>query len=261
MGVQSISIVTFILLSQPLLDTADIQTPESPVPDNITIAVADGTFNAYVARPASTPAPAVIVIQEIYGVNAVMRDVADRLAAAGFLAVAPDLFWRIEPGIDLTDQTPEGNKRAFELFGLFDVDAGVKDVAATIDQVRAMPDCTGKVGAVGYCLGGKVAFLTATRTDSDATVAYYGVGLESLVGEAEKLAHPLMLHIAEEDRFVPPTARAAILAGVGNHPQVQVHTYPGRDHAFARPAGDNYDAEDAGLADQRSLQFLNANLR
>jgi carboxymethylenebutenolidase len=232
------------------------------VSDNaITITVPDGTFNAYVARPAVTPAPAVIVIQEIYGVNAVMREVADRLAAAGFLAVAPDLFWRIEPGIDLTDQTPEGNTRAFELFGLFDVDAGVQDVAAAIDQMRALPDCNGKVGAVGYCLGGKVAFLTAARTDSDATISYYGVGLDGLMGEAEKLSHPLMLHIAAEDRFVPKLAQTAILAGVGNHPQVEVHVYPGRDHAFARPGGENYEQDDAETADRRTLQFLNANLK
>jgi carboxymethylenebutenolidase len=227
----------------------------------ITISVVDGTFNAYVARPASTPAPAVVVIQEIYGVNAVIRGVADRLAEAGYLAVAPDLFWRIEPGIDLTDQTPEGNRRAFELFGLFDADEGVKDIQATIDAVRAMPDCSGKVGAVGYCLGGKLAFLTATRTDSDASAAYYGVGLDALVPEAEKLTHPLMLHVAEEDRFVPKTAQAAMEAGLKNHPQAQYFTYPGRDHAFARPGGENYDAGDAALADQRTLQFLDENLK
>jgi carboxymethylenebutenolidase len=228
--------------------------------DAITITVADGTFNAYVARPASTPAPAVIVIQEIYGVNAVVRGIADRLAAAGFLAVAPDLFWRIEPGIDLTDQTDAGNQRAFELFGLYDADKGVQDIAATIDAVRASPDCTGKVGAVGYCLGGKLAFLTATRTDSDASVAYYGVGLDGLVGEAEKLTHPLMLHVAEEDRFVPKTAQQTVEAGLKNHPEVELHTYPGQDHAFARPGGMHYDKAAADLADARTLQFLKSNL-
>jgi carboxymethylenebutenolidase len=231
------------------------------VPDPLTITVPDGRFNAYVARPAITPAPAVIVIQEIYGVNAVMRSVADRLAEAGFLAVAPDLFWRIEPGIDLTDQTDEGNKRAFELYGIFDVDAGVQDIAATIDQVRALPDCSGKVGAVGYCLGGKVAFLTATRTDSDASVSYYGVGLDALVGEVEKLSHPLMLHVAEEDRFVPKLAQEVIVAGIGHHPLVTLHSYPDRDHAFARIGGAHYDPKDAALANSRTLQFLNANLR
>jgi carboxymethylenebutenolidase len=227
----------------------------------LTITVADGTFNAYVARPAATPAPAVVVIQEIYGVNAVIRDVADRLAAAGYLAVAPDLFWRIEPGIDLTDQTEAGNTRAFELFGQFDVDTGVKDVQAVIDQVRTLPECTGKVGAVGYCLGGKVAFLTATRTDSDATVSYYGVGLEGVVGEVEKLTRPLMLHIGEEDQYVPPTARAVILAGLEHHPEVQAFTYPGRDHAFARPGGANYDAADARTADGRSFHFFEDTLK
>ena len=224
--------------------------------DSITIAGEDGTFNAYVARPASTPAPAVIVIQEIYGVNVVMRGVADRLAEAGFLAVAPDLFWRIEPGIDLSDHDEEGNKRAFELFGLYDVDTGIHDIAATIDQVRDLADCTGKVGAVGYCLGGKLAFLTATRTDSDATVGYYPVGLDSLVGEAEKLAHPLMLHVAEEDRFVPKTSQAAVEQALKNHPQVQLFAYPGRDHAFARKGGEHYDAADAAKANERTLALF-----
>ena len=231
------------------------------MPDTLTITVADGSFNAYVAKPASTPAPVVVVIQEIYGVNDVIRNIANRLAEGGFLAVAPDLFWRIEPGIDLTDQTEEGNRRAFELFGAFDVDLGVLDVAATIDQARALPDCNGKVGAVGYCLGGKLAFLAATRTDSDATVSYYGVGLDALVGEAAQIAHPLMLHMAEEDRFVPKAAQAAITAALADHPLVTIHAYVGRDHAFARPGGAHYDAEDAALADDRTLQFLNANLR
>ena len=227
----------------------------------ITITVADGSFNAYVARPAATPAPAVVVIQEIYGVNAVIRGVADRFAEAGYLAVAPDLFWRIEPGIDLTDQTEDGNKRAFELFELYDVDTGIQDIAAVIEAVRALPACTGRVGDVGYCLGGKLAFLTATRTDSDASVAYYGVGLDALAGEAEKLIHPLMLHVAEEDRFVPKTAQAAMEQALKNHPQIEYFTYPGRDHAFARPGGAHFDEDDAALADGRTLRFLDANLK
>lgn len=229
--------------------------------NRISISADDGTFNAYVARPPVSSAPAVIVIQEIYGVNAVMRTVADRLAAAGFLAVAPDLFWRIEPGIDLTDQTEAGNQRAFELFGLYDVDAGIGDIAATIDHVRGLAECSGKVGAVGYCLGGKLAFLTAARTDSDASVGYYPVGLDALVGEAEKIARPLMLHVAEEDRFVPKTSQALVEQALKNHPQVTLHSYPGRDHAFARPGGMHFDPADAALADRRTLEFLNANLR
>ncbi|ODT63789.1 MAG: carboxymethylenebutenolidase [Phenylobacterium sp. SCN 69-14] len=225
-----------------------------------TIKTQDGDFAAYVARPSNLKAPAVVVIQEIFGVNAVMRGVCDELAAAGFLAVCPDLFWRIEPGVDITDQSEAEWKKAFELYNAFDVDAGVKDIAATIDHVRGLAECSGKVGAVGYCLGGLLAFLTSTRTDSDASVGYYGVGIEKHLVEADKLAHPLMIHIAEEDGFVPKEAQALILSKLKNHPQVQAYTYPGRDHAFARVGGEHYDAADAKLANGRTLAFFQQHL-
>ena len=225
-----------------------------------TIKTQDGDFAAYVARPSNPKAPAVVVIQEIFGVNAVMRGVCDELAAAGFLAVCPDLFWRIEPGVDITDQSEAEWKKAFELYNAFDVDAGVKDIAATIDHVRGLAECSGKVGAVGYCLGGLLAFLTSTRTDSDASVGYYGVGIEKHLVEADKLAHPLMIHIAEEDGLVPKEAQALILSKLKNHPQVQAYTYPGRDHAFARVGGEHYDAVDAKLANGRTLAFFQQHL-
>lgn len=228
--------------------------------ETLTINTPDGAFSAYVARPSATPAPAIVVIQEIFGVNKVMRDICDDLAAQGFVAVCPDLFWRIEPGIDITDQSEAEWKRAFELYNAFDVDAGVSDIAATLTAVRALPGINGKVGAVGYCLGGLLAFLTAARTDSDATVAYYGVGIEKHVGEADKLARPLMLHIAEEDQFVPKEAQKVILAALKDHSQIQAYTYPGRDHAFARVGGQHYDAADAGQANARSLAFFKSNL-
>src|ERR1700749_231529 len=163
-----------------------------------------------------------------------MRDVTDGLAAQGYLAICPDLFWRIEPDIDITDKSEAEWKKAFELFNAFDVDAGVKDIQATIRQIRKDPGCNGKVGVVGFCLGGLLAFLTATRTDADASVAYYGVGIERFTAEAEKLARPLLLHIAEEDQFVPKPAQELIVGALKNHPQIEIHTYPGRDHAFAR---------------------------
>ena len=228
--------------------------------ETTTIKTDDGQFAAYVARPSNPKAPAIVVIQEIFGVNAVMRGVCDELAAAGFLAVCPDLFWRIEPGIDITDQSEAEWKKAFELYNAFDVEAGVKDIAATIDHVRALPEVNGKVGAVGFCLGGLLAYLTATRTDADASVAYYGVGIEKHLVESEKQAHPLLMHIAEEDQFVPKEAQALILSKLKNHPQVQAYTYPGRDHAFARVGGEHYDAADAKLAGGRTLAFFNQHL-
>ncbi len=229
--------------------------------ETLTINTPDGAFSAYVARPQSgADAPAIVVIQEIFGVNKVMRDICDGLASQGFIAICPDLFWRIEPGIDITDQSEAEWKRAFELFNAFDVDAGVNDIAATIAAARALPGVAGKVGAVGYCLGGLLAFLTATRTDADACISYYGVGIEKHVGEADKLARPLLMHIAEKDQFVPPEAQQVILGALKDHPQIQIHLYAGRDHAFAREGGAHYDATDAAKANGRSLTFFKTHL-
>lgn len=228
--------------------------------ERTTITTGDGSFAAYVARPRAEKAPAIVVIQEIFGVNEVMRDICDDLAAEGYLAICPDLFWRIEPGIDITDKSEAEWKKAFELFNAFDVDQGVKDIAATIKQVRADPQCSGKVGAVGYCLGGLLAFLTAARTDADATVSYYGVGVENRVAEADKLTRPLLMHIAEEDQFVLKEAQAVILQALKNHPQIEIHTYPGRDHAFARKGGEHYHEADAGQADARTQSFFTRTL-
>jgi carboxymethylenebutenolidase len=224
--------------------------------ERTTITTQGGAFSAYVARPSKRPAPAVVVIQEIFGVNQVMRDITDGLAGQGYLAICPDLFWRIEPGIDITDRTEAEWKRAFELFNACDVDAAVDDIAATIAHIRRDAACAGQVGAVGFCLGGLLAFLTATRTDVDAAVAYYGVGVENRVPEAEKLTHPLLMHIAEEDQFAPKAAQAVILQALKDHPQIEIHTYPGCDHAFARPGGDHYDEPAAKLAGGRTLQFF-----
>lgn len=223
----------------------------------ITITTADGEFGAYVARPAKDEAaPAVVVIQEIFGVNGAMREITDGLAGQGYLVICPDLFWRIEPDIDITDKTEAEMNRAFELFGAFDVDKGVDDIQATITAIRADPGCSGKVGAVGFCLGGLLAFLTAARTDADASVSYYGVGIEARLAETDKLARPLLLHVAEEDGFVPKAAQELIIAGLKDHPEVEIHTYPGRDHAFARPGGQNFNAADAEIAGRRSLAFF-----
>ena len=226
--------------------------------ERTTITTSDGPFSAYVARPAAAKAPAVVVIQEIFGVNQVMRDITDGLAGQGYLAICPDLFWRIEPGIDITDKSEAEWKRAFELFNAFDVDAGVRDIQATVSAIRQDAGSTGKVGAVGFCLGGLLAYLTACRTDAEAAVAYYGVGIENWLGET--LRAPLLMHIAEEDQFVPKAAQEKIKAALAGNPRVEIHTYPGRDHAFARVGGEHYDAADAAKAGQRTLAFFERTL-
>jgi carboxymethylenebutenolidase len=229
------------------------------MPD-IKIAGPDGEFSAYLALPKTTPAPGVVVAQEIFGVNQVMREVCDWLAGAGFAACCPDLFWRIEPGIQITDKTDAEWKRAFELFQAFDVDKGIEDLKATLTLLRGHKACTGKAGAVGYCLGGKLAYLMATRSDSDASVGYYGVGLAELTGEAKNIKKPLMLHVATEDQFVPPEQQDKVAKALKGNAHVTLHTYKGQDHAFARVGGKHFDKAAADLANSRTLTFFKEHL-
>ncbi len=226
----------------------------------ITIRGPDGEFSAYLAVPATTPGPGIVVAQEIFGVNQVMREVCDWLAREGFVACCPDIFWRIEPGIQLTDKSEAEWARAFELFGLFDADKGIEDLKATLAQLRGHEACNGKVGSVGYCLGGKLAYLMATRSDADCNVGYYGVGLAELLGEAGNISTPLLLHLASKDQFVPADAQEKIKAGLSDNSNVTLHVYEGQDHAFARLGGDHYDKISADLANGRSIEHLKGNL-
>lgn len=228
---------------------------------DVTISAADGGgFSAYVAKPARTPAPGLVVIQEIFGVNQVMRDLCDGFAAQGYLAVCPDLFWRQQPGIQLTDKTQEDWNRASALMNGMDQDRAVEDLKATLGWLRGNPDCAGKAGSVGYCLGGRLAFMMAARSDADANVSYYGVGLDSLTGEVPNIAKPLLMHIAEQDKFVPPDARQAVLNAVQGNPNITAHVYPGVNHAFARVGGEHYDAKTADLANGRTAAFFKQHL-
>ncbi|MEQ8345708.1 MAG: dienelactone hydrolase family protein [Sneathiellaceae bacterium] len=229
---------------------------------DITITAKDGgSFAGYLASPpGGGPAPGIVVMQEIFGVNAVMREITDFYAAQGFLALCPDLFWRIEPGIQITDKSEEEWKQAFGYFQAFDIDKGMDDVAATITALRGMEGCTGKVGAVGYCLGGRLAYHAATRTDADAAVGYYGVGIQDHLDEASRITKPLMLHIASKDGFVPPEAQQAIKDGLTHHNTVVIYDYADQDHAFARMGGAHYDKVAADTANARTIEFFKASL-
>jgi carboxymethylenebutenolidase len=227
----------------------------------LTIRAADGGgFSGYLATPKSGKGPGILVIQEIFGVNKVMRDIADGFAAQGYAALCPDLFWRQEPGIQITDRTKEEWARAFQLYQGFDEAKGVDDLKATLAHLRKLPACTGKVGAVGYCLGGKLAYLMATRSDVECSVGYYGVGIDKALDEAGKIARPLMLHIAEQDEYCPPAAQQAIKAALGKNARVTIHSYPGVDHAFARNGGEHYDKAAAESANKRTADFFKQHL-
>jgi carboxymethylenebutenolidase len=227
------------------------------------LAIRNG-MNGYLALPDSSNGvgpngAGIVVIQEIFGVNAVVRGIADGLAAQGYVALAPDLFWRLQPGVDITDGTEAEWQRAFSLMQRFDADKGVEDIGAAIDLLRARSDVN-KVGAVGYCLGGLLAYLTAARTDADAAVGYYGVNIPAFLGEAVHIKKPLMLHIAAEDGFVPKPAQEQMIAGLKDNPNVTLHRYGGVDHAFARPGGKNYNRAAADLANQRTADFFRHHL-
>ncbi len=217
----------------------------------------DGRFKAYCAEPATAPKAAIIVIQEIFGVNLGIREKCDAWAAEGYLALAPDLFWRIAEGVELDPDIPEQFKEAIEYMGKFDGDIAIEDIEATIRAAREkLGNSHAKVGAVGYCLGGRLAYLTAARTDINATVGYYGVGLDSLLGESHAIAHPLMLHIPTADHFVGPKVQKAVHAGLDDHPKVVIHDYEGLDHGFAAGPGKRRDEAGARLADGRTSEFF-----
>ena len=215
----------------------------------------DAAFSAYCARPAGAPRAAIVVIQEIFGVNPGIRRKCDRLAEQGYLALAPDLFWRLEPGVELDPDVEAEFKHALELMGRFDQDQGVKDIEATIRHARGTLG-TEKVGAVGFCLGGRLAYMVAARTDADASVGYYAVGIDNLLREKHAIANPLLLHIAGADGFVPAEVQKAMHEGLDDHPKVTLHDYPGEDHGFAAEMGQRRSEAAAQLADERTMAFF-----
>src|SRR5258708_1869501 len=227
----------------------------------VTIRAADGgSFSGYLAMQRSGTGQGILVIQEIFGVNQVMRGLADGFAAQGYVALCPDLFWRQAPGIQLTDQSEAEWKRAFELYQGFDEAKGVTDLQVTLAYLRQHEACAGKIGSVGYCLGGKLAFLMAARSECDCNVGYYGVGIDKALDEAARISHPLMLHIAEKDEYCPPQAQQAIVSVLGKNPKVTIHAYPGVDHAFARIGGQHYDKAAAESANRRTAEFFKHHL-
>ncbi len=228
----------------------------------ITIQATDGTgsFSAYLLEPKARPAGVVVLIHEIFGVNQAMRDIAAWVADLGFIAVCPDLFWRIEPGVDITDKTEAEWKRAFELFNAFDQAKGIDDLKATVAAARKLPGANGRVATMGYCLGGRLAFMMAEQSDTDANISYYGVGLDNLLGDLAKVTKPLIVHIADKDEFFPPEGRAKVVEAVKGHASIAAYVYPNADHAFARVGGVHWDGRSATIANGRSAETLVATL-
>ena len=215
----------------------------------------DGKIPAYVAKPEGTPRGAIIVQQEIFGVDAGIRKKADAWASKGYLAVAPDTFWRQQPGLELDADKPEEFQQAAGFMMKHDFDAGIRDIEAVIHWIRRDKGVA-KVGLVGYCMGGKIAYMTAARTDIDASVGYYGVGIDQMLNEKHAIARPLLLHVPTADGFVPPEAQKAMHEGLDDHPRVTIYDYEGLDHGFAAEIGSRRDDAAAKLADERTAAFF-----
>lgn len=224
--------------------------------ENVIVPMRDGKMGAYVAYPDKKPVGAIIAIMEIWGVNDTMRAHAHEFAEAGFVCLVPDLFWRQEPGVELSDRNPGDVEKAFDLYYNFDYDLGVQDMEDVRAYLKTLPEVNGKVGAVGYCLGGKLCYLMCCRTDIDCAVAYYGTYIEHNIREVGNLHRPFVLHMAMKDRWVQKEVNELLERKLSPNPLVTIHKYPGADHAFARHGGLTYSKPEADRALTLSLDFF-----
>ena len=227
------------------------------MPTNTQIPTLDGkaSFPALVIKPAGTPRGAIIVIQEIFGVNPGIAKKAEDWAERGYLAVAPDVFWHQQPGLEFNPDVPEEFQAAIGYMMKHDFETGIRDVEATIHWIRRQAGVA-KVGLEGFCMGGKIAYMAAARTDIDASVGYYGVGIDQMLGESHAIAKALMLHVPTADGFVKPEAQAAMHAGLDGNMHVTIHDYAGLDHGFADTFGARRDGDGAKLAEKRTAEFF-----
>jgi carboxymethylenebutenolidase len=222
--------------------------------EHVTLRASDGfELNAYVARPEGEPIAGLVVVQEAFGVNSHIRSVADGFAKDGFLAVAPALFDRVQRGAEFT-YTSEDMQKGMALIRQGDTGDRVKDMAAALQYARR--ETGKKAGVIGYCLGGSMAWLAATRLDPDAAVGYYGGQITAYAEEQPKA--PIMLHFGEQDTHIP---KAEIDSKVhAAHPEVPIYWYAGAGHGFNCNDRASYNPEAAQLARERSLAFLKKHL-
>ena len=215
-------------------------------------------FYGYASAAPQSQRPGIVIIQEIFGVNSVMREVTDDYAADGYNSLCPDLFWRLQPRVELDDHKKADWDRAFALMNAFDLERGLADIDAAADHLRANSQ---KIGTVGYCLGGRLAFLMAARDSIDCAVSYYGVALTQHLGKIAEIKKPLLMHIAEQDKFMNDDDREKLVAAIGQNPNITHYIYDNVDHAFARPGGEHYDEDAAHLANERTDAFFRQHLR
>jgi carboxymethylenebutenolidase len=214
-----------------------------------------GRFKGYLAIPAAGSGPGILIFQEIFGVNRSIQEVADYYAEEGYVALAPDLFWRIEPGVELGYSQADIGK-AMSYLQRFDLDQSIADCNDALKKLRALEECTGKIGVLGFCLGGTLAYLAAARTEIDCAVSYYGGGIEQHLGEAPSIKCPVVFHFGSLDRHIPAAAREQIKAAFADRNDVELYLYPGCDHAFASLERPSFDKPAALMAHTRSIALF-----
>ena len=221
----------------------------------INLPTAGGGIDAYLALPPGGRGPGLLLLQEIFGVNEHIRAVAEQYALAGFVVLAPDVFWRQAPRVELGYEG-EDRQRGVALAGALQPAELQADLQVAVAALRARPEVAGsKIGAIGYCLGGRLAYNVAALTDVDAAVAYYGGGIAGQLALAPKVSCPIQFHFAASDAHIPPEAVAAVRAAFAGK-QAEVHEYPGSLHGFNCWARASYHAPSSALALGRSLVFL-----
>lgn len=212
-------------------------------------------FKGYLSLPPTGSGPGLVLIQEIWGVNAHIRAVADQYAADGFVVLAPDVFWRLKPGVDL-DYDEAGTKQAFGYMQTLDFPKAVEDLTRSVQVLRGLPECKGKVASLGFCMGGLLSYLCAAQAGVDAAVCYYGGGIHTKLDLADQIKIPILFHFAEKDGYIPADAVAAVKAAFKDRKNAMIETYPGVDHGFNCWGRPSYDQKSAAVAHGLSLSFL-----
>jgi carboxymethylenebutenolidase len=221
-----------------------------------------GSFHAHVATPAVATAgqtsAGILLLQEALGVNDYIREVAARLAGLGYVVLAPDMYWRIEPDVDLNREDDFG--RAMELLGRFDPGLGAADMNTSLTHLAALPECGGKVGALGFCMGGRLAYSAAVESSPDCVVSYYGVGIDQALDRVADITCPALFHFGRRDPFIAPDAVERITAAFAGRGDVEVVLHDA-GHAFDNHmAPSMYSAGAAAAAWDKTVAFLAANL-
>jgi len=221
----------------------------------IDIPAGDDSFGAYLALPKGGKGPGVVILQEIFGVNGHIRDVVEQYALDGYVAIAPDVFWRTAPRVEL-GYVGADRDRGIELMQKTDVNLVVEDIGATAAALRALPECTGKVAAIGYCFGGRLAYLAAASGSLDAAVSYYGGGIQNQLDKAAQIKVPMQFHYGELDHGIPPSAVGEVKERFAGRGDAELYIYPNADHGFNCTERASYHQHSAALAHGRTLTFL-----